>query len=138
MTLSVMKKYVYMTLGTQRNEEEEVGKEVEVLEAQLNVIHAVFLAIQSSTSLGEDIFLKGQKIFQTLLESHFTETLEVHMWDDLVTCLFNTHCRKTYTSEHFFPLTSSGDILSFYRTPAERTLSPSWRSDVSSDFRDKP
>ena len=68
-----------MTLGTQRNEEEEVGKEVEVLEAQLNVIHAVFLAIQSSTSLREDILLKGQKIFQTLLESHFTETLEVHV-----------------------------------------------------------
>ena len=75
MTLSVMKKYVYMTLEPQKN-----GKEVEVLEAQLNVMHAVFLAIQSSTSLGEDILLKGQKIFQTLLDSHFTETLEVHMW----------------------------------------------------------
>ena len=83
MTLSVVKKYVYMTLEPQikRNEEGEVGKEVEVLEAQLNVMHAVFLAIQSSTSLeGEgDILLKGQKIFQTLVESHFTETLEVHM-----------------------------------------------------------
>ena len=53
---------------------------MEVVEARLNVMQAVFLAIQTSLSLREDILLKGQQVFQTLFNRHFTEALEVPMW----------------------------------------------------------
>ena len=69
-----------MALDPQRKEEGSVRKEVEVVEARLNMMQAVFLAIQASASLGEDILLKGQKIFQTLFDNHFTETLEVRTY----------------------------------------------------------
>ena len=81
MTLSTLKQNVYLALESQRSEGGGVGNEMEVVEARLNVMQAVFLAIQTSTSLGEDILLKGQTIFQTLLDRHFTETLEVLMWE---------------------------------------------------------
>ena len=54
---------------------------MEVVEARLNVMQAVFLAIQTSLSLGPDILLKGQQVFQTLFNRYFTEALEVPMWD---------------------------------------------------------
>ena len=53
---------------------------MEVVEARLNVMQAVFLAIQTSLSLGADILLKGQQVFQTLFNRYFTEALEVPMW----------------------------------------------------------
>ena len=53
---------------------------MEVVEARLNVMQAVFLAIQTSLSLGPDILLKGQQVFQTLFNRYFTEALEVPMW----------------------------------------------------------
>ena len=80
MTVSALKQDIYMALEPQRSEGGGVGKEMEVLEARLNVMQAVFLAIQTSTSLGEDILLKGRKIFQTLLYHHFTKTFEVPIW----------------------------------------------------------
>ena len=80
MTVSTLKQDIYMALDPQRKEEGSVRKEVEVVEARLNVMQAVFLAIQASASLGEDILLKGQKIFQTLFDNHFAETLEVHTY----------------------------------------------------------
>lgn len=78
MTLSMLKQNVYMALEPQRSEG-EVGKEMEVLEARLNVMHTVFLVLQTSFSLGDDILLKGQQMFQTLANKHFTESLEVPM-----------------------------------------------------------
>lgn len=80
MTVSTLKQDIYMALDPQRKEEGSVRKEVEVVEARLNMMQAVFLAIQASASLGEDILLKGQKIFQTLFDNHFTETLEVRTY----------------------------------------------------------
>ena len=87
MTLSTLKQNVYVALEPQRSEGGGVGKEMRVVEARLNVMHAVFLAIQASSSLGKDILLKAQKIFQTLLDRHFTETLEVLMWGGLTACM---------------------------------------------------
>ena len=53
---------------------------MEVVEARLNVMQAVFLAIQTSLSLGPDILWKGQQVFQKLFNRYFTEALEVPMW----------------------------------------------------------
>ena len=50
---------------------------MEVVEARLNVMHAVFLAIQTSLSLGIDILYKGWHFFHLLFNKHFIETLEV-------------------------------------------------------------
>ena len=52
--------------------------ELKMVEAKLNVMQTVFLAIQTSLSLGEDILEKGKQIFQTLFSRHFTDTLEVN------------------------------------------------------------
>ena len=75
MTLSTVKKSFYEPLGS---EVEELWKVV--AEAKLNVMQAVFLVIQTSPSLGEEILRKGLHIFQTLLNKYFTKTLEVPMW----------------------------------------------------------
>ena len=80
MNLSVVKQSVYEVLKPQTGEN---GKEMDVVEARLNVMHLVFLAIQMSTSLEKDILLKGQKIFQTLFNRYFTSTLEVLIWGGL-------------------------------------------------------
>ena len=77
MTLSTLKQNVYVALESQTSEGGGVGKEMKIVEARLNVMHAVFLAVQTSSSLGNDILLKAQEIFHTLLDRHFTETLEV-------------------------------------------------------------
>ena len=71
MTLSELKQKVYLAL------ELHGGEGGMVVEARLNVMQAVFVAIQSSSFLGEDILLKGQQIFKTLSDRHFTKTLEV-------------------------------------------------------------
>ena len=81
MTLSELKQQVYVSLEPQRSEGGGGGGGMEVVEARLNVMQAVFLAVQTSLSLGPDILLKGQQIFQTLFNRHFTETLEVPMWE---------------------------------------------------------
>ena len=75
MTLSAVKKSFYEPLGS------EVEGLWKVVEANLNVMQAVFLAIQMSPSLGEEILWKGLHIFQTLLDKYFTKTLEVLMWE---------------------------------------------------------
>ena len=54
--------------------------EMEMLEARLNVMQAVFLAIQASPTLDIDILEKGQHVFQMLINKHFTESLEVHLY----------------------------------------------------------
>ena len=74
MTLSELKQQVYVALEPQENEGALVDTRMEVVEARLNVMQAVFLAIQTSPSLEEDILLKGQQIFQTLYSMHFTKT----------------------------------------------------------------
>ena len=71
MTLSAVKNSVYEPLGSGAR-----GLWM-VVEAKLNVMQAVFLAIQSSPHLGEEILQKGLQIFQTLLNKHFNKTLEV-------------------------------------------------------------
>ena len=76
MTLLMLKQNVYMALGS---EEKKEGDVMEVVEARLNVMQTVFLVIQTSFSLGTDILQKGQQIFQTLFDRHFTNTLEVPM-----------------------------------------------------------
>ena len=78
MTLSPVKKIVYEALGSE-------GGQRKVVEAKLNLMQAVFLAIQTSPFLGEEILQKGVYIFRTLLNKHFTKTLEVpmcggHIW----------------------------------------------------------
>ena len=73
MTLSTMKESVYGPLGS------KAGGLWIVVEAKLNMMQAVFLAIQTSPFLGEEILQKGLYIFQTLLNKHFTKTLEVPM-----------------------------------------------------------
>ena len=75
MTLSAVKKSFYEPLGS------EVEGLWKVVEAKLNVMQAVFLAIQTSPSLGEEVLWKGLHIFQTLLDKYFTNTLEVLMWE---------------------------------------------------------
>lgn len=80
MALSMLKQNVYEVLEPQKSEEEEGRMEMEVVEARLNVMHTVFLAIQSRPSLDAEILLNGQKIFLTLFTRHFTETLEVPVW----------------------------------------------------------
>ena len=77
MTLPGVKKSVYEALEPQRSEGAEDGMGMEAVEARLNVMHAVFLAIQTSLSLGIDILYKGQHFFHLLFNKHFTETLEV-------------------------------------------------------------
>ena len=72
MTLSAIKKIVYGPLGSK-------GGQRKVVEAKLNLMQTVFLAIQTSPSLGEEILQKGLYIFRTLLNKHFTKTLEVPM-----------------------------------------------------------
>ena len=74
MNLSVVKQQVSAALNS---EGERVVKGMAVVEAWLNVMQAVFAAIQTSPTLEEDILLKGQQIFQTLLNRNFTEALEV-------------------------------------------------------------
>ena len=74
MTLSAVKKSVYQPLGI------EVGRFWKVVEAKLNVMQAVFLAIQTSPFQGKEILQKGLHIFQALLTKHFTKILEVPMW----------------------------------------------------------
>ena len=79
MTLPAVKKIVYGPLGS------EAGGQRKVVEAKLNLMQAVFLTIQTSPSLGEEILQKGVYIFRTLLNKHFTKTLEVpmcggHIW----------------------------------------------------------
>ena len=76
MNLSVVKQ----VSAALNSEGERVVKGMEVVEARLNVMQAVFAAIQTSPTLEEDILLKGQQIFQTLLNRNFTEALEVPMW----------------------------------------------------------
>lgn len=71
MTLSAVKKSVYEPLGS------EAGGQRKVVEAKLNVMQAVFLTIQTSPTLEEEILQKGLHIFQTLLNKYFTTTLEV-------------------------------------------------------------
>ena len=71
MTLSAVKKSVYEPLGS------EAGGQRKVVEAKLNVMQAVFLTIQTSPSLREEILQKGLHIFKTLLNEYFTTTLEV-------------------------------------------------------------
>ena len=73
MTLSTVKKSVYEPLGS------EARGLWMVVEAKLNVMQAVFLTIQTSPSLEEDILQKGLHIFQTLLNEYFTTTLKVPM-----------------------------------------------------------
>ena len=72
MTLSELKQQVYMALDPQKSE-------MEMLEARLNVMQAVFLAIQASPILDVD---KGQHVFQMLINKHFTESLEVYLRDN--------------------------------------------------------
>ena len=71
MTLSAVKKSAYEPLGS------EAGGQRKVVEAKLNVMQAVFLTIQTSPSLREEILQKGLHIFKTLLNEYFTTTLEV-------------------------------------------------------------
>ena len=73
MTLPAVKKIVYGPLGS------EARGQRKVVEAKLNLMQAVFLAIQTSPSLETEILQKGLYIFQTLLNKHFTKTLEVSM-----------------------------------------------------------
>ena len=73
MTLSAVKRSVYEPLGT------EAGGLWMMVEAKLNIMQAVFLAIQTSPSLGKEILQKGLHIFQRLLNKHFTKALEVPM-----------------------------------------------------------
>ena len=73
MTLSTVKKSVYEPQGSEAR-----GLWMEV-EAKQNVMQAVFLTIQTSPSLEEDILQKGLHIFQTLLNEYFTTTLEIPM-----------------------------------------------------------
>ena len=74
MTFSVVKKSVYEPLGS------EAGGLWMVVEAKVNAMQAVFLAIQTNPTLDREILQKGLHIFQTLLNEYFTTTLEVSMW----------------------------------------------------------
>ena len=77
MSLPGVKKSVYEALEPQRSEGAVDGMGMKVVEARLNVMQAVFLAIQTSLSLGTDVLEKGQHLFHFLFNAHFTDTLEV-------------------------------------------------------------
>ena len=77
MSLPMLKQHVYVALEPQQSGEGGGGKGMEAVEARLNVMQVVFLSIQLSPSLDRDILLKGQQIFQSLFNRHFTDKLEV-------------------------------------------------------------
>ena len=77
MSLPGVKKSVYEALEPQRGEGAVDGMGMKVVEARLNVMQAVFLAIQTSLSLGTDVLEKGQHLFHFLFNAYFTDTLEV-------------------------------------------------------------
>ena len=89
MTSSMLKQIVYLALDPQGSKEGEVGKGMEVVEARLNVMQAMFLAIQTSPSLGADNLEKGQHFFRVLFNKYFTDTLEVTVWESLPSCMFS-------------------------------------------------
>ena len=125
MTLSELKQQVYVALDPQ----ESVGKEIEMVEAQLNVMQAVFLAIQSSPFLDVDILEKGQLVFQILINRHFTETLEVYLRDAWpVVCVLVVHDVLVEVSNILItvPCFKSDD----FHPPAKRLLSLPVRSDI--------
>ena len=89
MALSTLKQQVYAALELQEGETGEDGMGMNVVEARLNLMQAVFLAVQTSSHLKTDILVKGLQIFHALFNNHFTETLKVFMWVELThsTCL---------------------------------------------------
>ena len=70
MTLPNLKQYVYSALQ---------GKEMNTIEAKLNLMQALFLTLQSSPDLEQDneILCMGQQVFRTLYNGHFNKKMEV-------------------------------------------------------------
>ena len=146
MALSTLKQSVYEALELQMNERGEVQMEMKMVEARLNIMQAVFLAIQMSSSLGEDILVKGLHIFHALFNNHFTDTLEVPMlgraaW--LVACFLVPAVSSNVGIEACmcpcsleYKLVATSYSTSSVRTnspfPAKRKLSSHGRSNVSS------
>ena len=83
MSLSIVKKQVYVALEQQESEGEDGKKGMDTVEAQLNVMQGVFLAIQTSLSLKADVLLKAKHIFETLFNKHSTKTWKVWTWEGL-------------------------------------------------------
>ncbi len=73
LTLPTLKSQIYCALVP-----EKPGTSREV-EARLNVMQTTFLALQTSPALTQEVLVKGQQIFQTLLTRFFDEELKVCM-----------------------------------------------------------
>ena len=71
MTLSTLKQQIYSALVPGMR-----GRS-QLTEAQLSVMQATFLALQTSTSLDKNTVLESQQIFQILLNRYFNEKLQV-------------------------------------------------------------
>ena len=67
--LPTLNQYIYLAL--------EPDGGCRAIEAQLNVMHAAFLSIQTASQLDDDSLLKGKQVFQTLFSKHFSEDIEV-------------------------------------------------------------
>ena len=72
MMLPNLKQYIYSALGVQ-------GKEMNTVEAKLNLVQATFLTLQISPDLEQDndVLCMGQEVFSTLYDGHFNKTMEV-------------------------------------------------------------
>ena len=73
-TLPTLKPLVYQSLVPDSGQDG--------MEARLNVMQATFLALQTRPALNQDLIVKGQQIFQTLLTRYFTEDLRVNVMLD--------------------------------------------------------
>lgn len=71
LVIPTMKLYVYHSLAPD-------SAPVDT-EARLNVMHAVYLCLQTSSNSDEDNQLKAEQIFQTLFNRHFNEKLTVRI-----------------------------------------------------------
>ena len=75
MTLPNLKQYIYSALGVR-------GKEMNIIEAKLNLMQTTFLTLQISVDLerDDDILYKAQHVFRTLFTRHFSESVEASIF----------------------------------------------------------
>ena len=75
MTLPSLMQYIFSALELQ-------GKEMNTIEAKLNLIQTTFLTLQISSDLerDDDILYKAHHVFRTLFTRHFDESVQASTW----------------------------------------------------------
>ena len=71
MCLPALKRHVYSALNP------KADAAMVTVEARLNVMHTVFLTLQTLPELSNDLLHTSQQIFQTLFNRHFSEDMQV-------------------------------------------------------------